>query len=353
MKTEVITLNEERNVTLTVYLQQVGGEFANILKRPAVLVLPGGGYQMCSDREAEPIVMPYLKAGYHAFVLRYSLREHAVWPNPLNDYDEAMALIRRKAEEWNLYADKIAVIGFSAGGHLAASAATMSVNRPNAAILGYPVINEENARIWEKTAPDTVSAVDKDTCPCFVFATRTDTTVPVENSLQFVTALAANNISFETHIYAYGPHGFSTAEESVLTPGTRICNRAPHWVADSIEWLKDMFGTFGNGAMTEPAVGRYANGNSAEYLSVDCTMGWLMKNEQAAALLGAMLAQREQTEEEKQKQEEQNEMAASMSPEAVQAMMNNMLLRDVLQFGNVPEEAVRQLDAQLNAIPNV
>lgn len=344
-------LNEERNVSLTAYIQQVGGEFTNIPRRPAVLILPGGGYQMCSDREADPIVLPYLKAGYHAFILRYSLREHAVWPNPLNDYDTAMALIRRKAEEWNLYADKIAVIGFSAGGHLAASAATMSENRPNAAILGYPVINEENAHIWEKTAPDIVSAVDKDTCPCFVFATRTDTTVPVENSLQFVTALAANNISFESHIYAYGPHGFSTAEDSVLTPGTRICNRAPHWVADSIEWLKDMFGTFGNGAMTEPAIGRYANGNSAEYLSVDCTMGHLMKNERAGTMIGAMMAQMGQKEEDKQ--EEQNEMAASMSPEVMQAMMNNMLLRDMLQLTLVPEEIIAQINAQLNAIPNV
>lgn len=351
MKTKVIMLNEERNVSLTAYIQQVGGEFTNIPRRPAVLILPGGGYQMCSDRETDPIVLPYLKAGYHAFILRYSLREHAVWPNPLNDYDTAMALIRRKAEEWNLYADKIAVIGFSAGGHLAASAATMSENRPNAAILGYPVINEENAHIWEKTAPDIVSAVDKDTCPCFVFATRTDTTVPVENSLQFVTALAANNISFESHIYAYGPHGFSTAEDSVLTPGTRICNRAPHWVADSIEWLKDMFGTFGNGAMTEPAIGRYANGNSAEYLSVDCTMGHLMKNERAGTMIGAMMAQMGQKEEDKQ--EEQNEMAASMSPEVMQAMMNNMLLRDMLQLTLVPEETIAQINAQLNAIPNV
>ena len=359
MKKEVMMLNEERNVSLTMYLLPTGGEFGNIPKRPAILILPGGGYHMCSDREAEPVAMPYLKAGYHVFILRYSLGANAVWPNSLNDYDQAMALIRANAEEWNIYADKIAVIGFSAGGHLAASAATMSVNRPNAAILGYPVINEENAHIWEKTAPDTVSAVDKHTCPCFVFATRTDTTVPVENSLQFVTALAANNISFESHIYAYGPHGFSTADDSVLTPGTHICNRAPHWVSDSIEWLKDMFGTFGNCAMTKPAIGKYANGNSDDYLSVDCTMGYLMRNEQAGAMLGAMMAQMGQNEEQKQQgtttdeKEAHADMASSMSPEAMQMMMNNMVLRDMLKFGNVPEEVVEQLDAQLKCIPNV
>ena len=71
MRVEQIVLNEKRNVTLTVYLQEVGGEFRNVVKRPAMLVLPGGGYQMCSDREADPVAMPYLKAGYQVFILRY------------------------------------------------------------------------------------------------------------------------------------------------------------------------------------------------------------------------------------------------------------------------------------------
>ena len=113
MKTEVIMLNEKRNVTLTAYLQGVGGEFRYVTKRPAIIVIPGGGYQYCSEREADPIALPYLKAGYQVFILRYSLRADAQWPNPLDDYEQAMALIREKAEEWNLYADKIAVIGFS------------------------------------------------------------------------------------------------------------------------------------------------------------------------------------------------------------------------------------------------
>lgn len=381
MKVEQIVLNEERNVTLTAYLQEVGGEFRNVAKRPAMLVLPGGGYQFCSDREADPVAMPYLKAGYHVFILRYSLQKDATWPNPLNDYDQAMALIREKADEWKLYADKVAVIGFSAGGHLAASAATMSKNRPNAAILGYPVINEENAKIWERTAPDTVGAVDKETCPCFVFATCNDTTVPVENSLQFLSALAANGITFESHIYAYGPHGFSTADANLLTPGTHICNRAPHWVEDSVEWLKDVFGALGDGVMTEPAVGRFVNGNNEEYLSIGCTMGYLMKNEKAAAVLGGLMqgmqavvgaggadeaaggasgvhenaggaAKAEGQGTDAGGAGNAKDMAAAMSPEAMQHMMDHMILGDMLRFGQVPKEAVEQIDAQLKGIPN-
>ena len=100
MKVEKIVLNEAREVSLTAYLLDTGGEFRNICKRPAVLILPGGGYKFCSEREADPVAMPYLKAGYHAFILRYSVGKHSVWPNPLQDYEQAMEMIRTKAEEW-------------------------------------------------------------------------------------------------------------------------------------------------------------------------------------------------------------------------------------------------------------
>ena len=74
MQTEYMILNQERNVTLTAYLQPVGGELAGLTQRPAVLIIPGGGYHFCSEREADPVAFPYMKAGYHAFILRYSLK---------------------------------------------------------------------------------------------------------------------------------------------------------------------------------------------------------------------------------------------------------------------------------------
>ncbi len=93
MHQEIITLSQERNVTLTAMIQDVGGEFRGVSQRPAVLVIPGGGYQFCSDREADPVAFPYLKAGYQAFILRYSVGEDAAWPRPLEDYEEAMEYI--------------------------------------------------------------------------------------------------------------------------------------------------------------------------------------------------------------------------------------------------------------------
>ena len=125
MKQEIIHLNQERNVYLTAYTLPVGGKFDHIVKRPAVLILPGGAYQYCSDREADPVAFAYLKAGYQAFILNYSVAKHQTWPNPLQDVEQALELIRNR-EDWNVYTDKVAVIGFSAGGQLAAAAATLA-----------------------------------------------------------------------------------------------------------------------------------------------------------------------------------------------------------------------------------
>jgi acetyl esterase/lipase len=243
MQTETIVLNAERKVSLTTYLQPVGGEFGNIKKRPAMLVIPGGGYFFCSDREAEPIALSYMAAGFNAFVLRYSLEANAAWPQPLKDYEEAIDLIRSRADEWFIDSQKVAIIGFSAGGHLAASAATLSKedSRPNAAILGYPLTNTDVQR-WNKSAPSTISAVDKKTPPCFLFHTRTDDCVPVKNTIDFIAALDAAGVGFETHIYSYGPHGYSLGTSALGVKD--ISSRAPHWLRDSIEWLKEVLGDF-------------------------------------------------------------------------------------------------------------
>lgn len=93
---------------------------------------------------------------------------------------------------------------------MAAAAATMSKNRPNAAILGYPVTGSD-VKGCCATAPDTISCVDKNTCPCFIFATRTDAVVPVMNSIRFMEALVQADISFEIHIYSYNLMDFQHA----------------------------------------------------------------------------------------------------------------------------------------------
>lgn len=330
MLEETICLNQERNVTLTAYIQSVGGRFDYIQKRPAMLILPGGGYQYCSVRESDPVAFAYLKAGYQVFILNYSVGEHSEWPNPLTDVEAALALIRGR-EDWNVYPDKVAVIGFSAGGHLAAAAATMAKERPNAAILGYAVAAGD-VRGCNPSAPDTTKFVDRHTPPCFLFATCSDDVVPICNSIDFMGALARCNITFESHIYAYGPHGFSTCDSSVHSMATPVCSRVPNWVEDSIGWLKDVLGDFGQGAMSRPACSRYTCGNYDEVLSLDCTVGHLLSNPRAAALLKPITAQ--------------------IPAGADMDMLCRMTLRGILGFVRFPKEAMNALDNQLKEIPN-
>ena len=312
--------------------QPVNGKFRHITRRPAILILPGGAYAYCSDREADPVAFPYLQAGFQTFILRYSVGTDAVWPNPLEDVEQAMELIRTR-EDWNVAEDRVAVIGFSAGGHLAAAAATMARNRPNAAIIGYGVVGH-NVVGCNPTAPDTVKAVDGKTCPCFLFASRTDTVVPIQNSLDFMTALAAANVSIESHIYAFGPHGFSTCDSAVRDPNRPFCDRTPHWVGDSIGWLRDMFGDFSDGDFAPPRCGSHFTDDNEPHLSVDCTLGHLMGNETALRILEPLFRK-----------------AREMGFTAMD-QIQHVPCRTLLEIAGLPAEKIEQINRMLRQIPN-
>lgn len=233
-------------------------------KRPAVLVCPGGGYTHTSQREAEAIAIQFNAAGFHAFVLYYSVapRKH---PQPLLDVSRAMCIIRQNAEQWNIIADKIAVCGFSAGGHLAGSLGVHwnkpylleqegiveGLNKPNALILSYPVITEgefahkgsfENllglgATQAQRDEMSVEKQVSAQTPVTFLWHTFADQSVPVENSLLFANALREYNIPFELHIYPDGGHGLSlaTQETDKVQPGVET------WMQLCTNWLNREF----------------------------------------------------------------------------------------------------------------
>lgn len=239
MEKVFMTLNEERNVTLTGYLQQVGGEFS-VQKRPAMMVFPGGGYQMLSDREADPVALAYSRAGYQTFVLRYSLKDKGAWPCPLEDYENAMEIVKKNADEWGVDVNKISVVGFSAGGHLAACAATIAKTKPAAAVLVYPVILKEIADLCQEGLPLPNEYVSPSTSPCFIASVADDKTASVDNSLMMSLALSQNGVPFETHVYSFGDHGFSTGEDWLLLKPA--CARIGNWVDDSLSWLAEQLG---------------------------------------------------------------------------------------------------------------
>ena len=163
MITEKITLNKDRNVTLTAYIHEKSPEYKGLDMRPAIIVLPGGGYSMCSDREADCVATEYVNAGFHAFVLRYTLKTQGGWPLPLNDYEDTLNLLKQNKEIWGIDCNRIGVVGFSAGGHLAACAATLAKNRPAVAILGYPALKKDIVDACQPNMPYPAEHIDNKT----------------------------------------------------------------------------------------------------------------------------------------------------------------------------------------------
>ncbi len=242
MNVEKIILNIERNVSLTAYIPDVSDEMPNMKVKAGVLVLPGGGYSYCSDREAEPIAFEFMAKGYNVFVLRYSLKEHSVFPTPLNDAIEALELIRSKSVEWCINPNKIAVCGFSAGGHLAAALSTMSEVKPNACILGYPCILERIGKILANPIPGLEKHVTEQTPPTFIAAAADDDIVPIENSLEYAKVLGANNVPYELHVFSRGGHGFSTSTSVVTVPErSEFVKNTRIWIEMCLVWLEDIF----------------------------------------------------------------------------------------------------------------
>ena len=129
---------------LTVYLRDCVETMPQAMERPLVLVVPGGGYSHLSAREGDPVALQFAAAGYHTAVLRYAVGDDAAHGLPLRQLAAAIGLVRQNAAQWHVLPDKIAVCGFSAGGHLALSGAVLAVPglpeqpRPDAVILGYP-----------------------------------------------------------------------------------------------------------------------------------------------------------------------------------------------------------------------
>lgn len=339
MRQETIILNAERNVTLTAYIQEVDGEF-QFHKRPAMLVLPGGGYAMCSDREADPVALAYLKAGFQAFVLRYSTGKHKAWPNPLNDYEQAMELLKEKADRWHLDADRIAAVGFSAGGHLCACAATIAKNKPAAAILVYPAILKDICDMCQPGMPQPNEHVSGDTSPCFLVAARDDRTVDIKNSLMMQLALADNGIPFESHIYSYGGHGFSTGEEWIIN--NSLTARVPNWVGDSVGWLKETLGTLTMKGFSEPNIAVSKNGDTAPVLSVMCSLTHIRKqSEETIAILKPLFDGMQAVAD-----------ARGYSMEGLMAAVGNNTIRELMEMVMVDEEIILAIDESLHGIVN-
>jgi Esterase/lipase len=223
----------------------------------AVVVCPGGGYQMLADHEGRPVAEWLNSIGVAAFVLKYRIAPRYHHPSPMLDAQRALRTVRARAAEWGIDPRRIGILGFSAGGHLASTAAThfdagkadaidpieRASSRPDLVILIYPVITmreQTHAGSKQNLIGDHPDAqlvalmsndeqVTKETPPAFLIHTVNDAVVTVENSLLFAAALRKAGVPYEMHLYERGPHGFG------LGIGDPILSS---WAERCADWLR-------------------------------------------------------------------------------------------------------------------
>lgn len=255
------------NAELYTYFLDNSREFHVDEKRPVVLICPGGGYEFTSDREAEIVAVQFLAQGFHAAVLRYSCAP-AEYPAALLELAGSVLFLREHAEEYYIDADRIVVMGFSAGGHLAASfgcfwtesfirdalKTSREMLRPDGLILCYPVITSGEfahrdsfvhllgsryEQLVERMSLE--NQVNENVPKTFIWHTFTDEGVPVENSLLFVAALRKNGIPTEFHMYPVGGHGLSLANELTTSlRGNAYQEECQSWLPMACMWLRHL-----------------------------------------------------------------------------------------------------------------
>ncbi|WP_137597246.1 alpha/beta hydrolase [Paucilactobacillus kaifaensis] len=259
------TSNYDTQATLTCYLK-APDEHANQTALPALVFVPGGSYTHIPTQQAESIALAFAAQGFQCFVLRYSFtgEKKPLLPAPIIELGLSIKLIRANANDWNIRPESINVMGFSVGGHIVslyndywhtdwlvnAVHAQADLLKPNAIILGYPVIDfnlgfppaNTNLEQWT-LEPDKYAAqkhVNQLNAPTFCWVTNDDTLVPVANSLAYCNALAQHQIPQELHIFHHGPHGLALADQRTAWKQDANQPHVAHWFQLAIEWLQDI-----------------------------------------------------------------------------------------------------------------
>lgn len=252
-----------------IYLDAYAVDDKRLKPRDAVLIIPGGAYAyVCLDREGEKTALAYAARGVNAFVLNYRAAADDVFPMHLECAALAMAWIRLHSEDYNVNPERVFSLGFSAGGHLCGSLATMykyveerlgldkGIAKPCGIVMAYPVVSayrpthEDSFKNLlnkpfdaytdeERMIYSIEMNVKENTPPAFIWHTASDEAVPVQGTLKLALAYANAGVPFTLRVYPYGPHGIGLGTDySNNGEDARIQPIAAKWVEESIEWMK-------------------------------------------------------------------------------------------------------------------
>jgi acetyl esterase/lipase len=280
-------LSDTTKATMTTYILDDGEYERKGLKKPAVIICPGGGYTMVSKNEGEPVALFFNRHGYHAFVIDYSVKIDNPFPTALCELARAVSIVKEKKEEWRIQ-DGISVVGFSAGGNLALSLAiyantpviTSDIGlsyesvKPERIILGYPavtlhpkredtkipdeliklmdmelmpdfrgpsireiLIGHENISDKEAESLNLLKYLHKDLPPVFIWGSYTDSIIPATDLTMLASRLYELGVPCELHLFGSGSHGLSLCDTTVKAEEEILGLSMNYWTALCLKWL--------------------------------------------------------------------------------------------------------------------
>lgn len=283
-------LSDKTEAFMTTYILDDGEYDRKGMKRPAVIICPGGGYTMVSHNEGEPVALFFNRCGYHAFVVNYSIKINNPFPTALCELAKAVSIVKEHAEEWFLD-NEISVVGFSAGGNLALSLGIFAKEKfltdeiglkyeeikPDRLILGYPAVTlhpkhadgempkaimelmdkglmpdfrgpsireillgHEKPTEIETEKLNLMNKLHKGLPPTFIWGSYEDSIIPATDYTDLARNLYQLNVPCELHMFAHGPHGVSLCDEVVKSKQEVENLSMNYWTKLCLEWLKQM-----------------------------------------------------------------------------------------------------------------
>lgn len=270
MDKNIIYLSEDKLAKLTLLTMPVYEEKSPWLnkKKPAIIIVPGGSYMYCSDREGLPVAFKFLAKGYQTFVLNYHVKDMSDYPTPFKDLANAVKHVKDNAQAYGIDPEEISLLGFSAGGHLVGTYGALIDNeefqkemdmnaqtlRVKNLILGYPAIHlkpvvdavihlNQLDKVGElfktyREIKDGYLMAHKDMPRTFVFHSIDDPTVPAILTMDYVKRLLELGVEVEFYMPSLGGHGYATGDD-LANHGRAINPRLAIWTDLVDQWIRD------------------------------------------------------------------------------------------------------------------